>query len=138
MIILTRTYLFKETITVPNTGTAAAPNNRNKKVILKNCVSFTDCISDSNNKEIDHAKDIDVAVSMYNLIKYSDNYSTTSVRLWQYYRDESFINNNVIVDVPDDPDSASFKFKQKVTGQTGNDGTKDVQIMVPLKYLSNF
>ena len=92
-----RTYLFKETITVPNTGTAAAPNNRNKKVILKNCVPFTDCISDSNNKEIDHAKDIDVAISMYNLIKYSDNYSKTSVRLWQYYRDESFINNNVIV-----------------------------------------
>ena len=97
MIILTCTYLFKETITVPNTGTAAAPINRNKKVILKNCVLFTDCISDSNNKEIDHAKDIDVAISMYNLIKYSDNYSKTSVRLWQYYRDESFINNNVIV-----------------------------------------
>ena len=31
-----------------------------------------------------------------------------------------------------------FKSKQKVTGQTGNNGTKDVQIMVPLKYLSNF
>ena len=81
VIILTRTYLFKETITVPNTGTAAAPNSRNKKVIPKNCVPFTDCISDSNNKEIDHAKDIDVAISMYNLIKYSDNYSKTSVRL---------------------------------------------------------
>ena len=25
-----------------------------------------------------------------------------------------------------------------MTGQTGNDGTKDVQIMVPLEYLSNF
>ena len=33
--------------------------------------------------------------------------------------------------------SASFKFKQKITSSTGNDGT-NVKIMVPLKYLSNF
>ena len=26
---------------------------------------------------------------------------------------------------------------KKITGQAGNNGTKDVQIMVPLKYLSN-
>ena len=31
-----------------------------------------------------------------------------------------------------------LKQKQKMTGQTENNGTKDVQIMVPLKYLSNF
>ena len=37
------TYLLvKGTVTVPNTGTAAAPNNRNKKVTFKNCASFTD------------------------------------------------------------------------------------------------
>ena len=29
----------------------------------------------------------------------------------------------------------SFKFKQQITEQTGNSGTKDVEIMVPLKYL---
>ena len=75
----------------------------------------------------------------YNLTEYSDNYSKTSGSLWQYYIDEPFINNNgVIIDVPDDPDSASFKSKQKITIQTGNDGTKDIQIMVPLKYLINF
>ena len=28
--------------------------------------------------------------------------------------------------------------KKKITGKTGNDGTKDAEIMVPLKYLSNF
>ena len=32
----------------------------------------------------------------------------------------------------------SFNFKVKFTGQTGNNGTKDVEIMVTLKYLSNF
>ena len=33
--------LVKGTITVPNTGTAATPNNRNKKVIFKNRAPFT-------------------------------------------------------------------------------------------------
>ena len=31
-----------------------------------------------------------------------------------------------------------MKKKKKITGKTGNDGTKDAEIMVPLKYLSNF
>ena len=34
--------------------------------------------------------------------------------------------------------SNSLKFKQQITGQTGSDGTKDVEIIVPLKYLGNF
>ena len=29
-----------------------------------------------------------------------------------------------------------FNFKQKITGQRGNDGTKDVEIMVALKHLN--
>ena len=63
----------------------------------------------------------------------------TSRSLWQYYRDEPFLEDNGnIIDVPDNPDSASFKYKQKITGQTGNDAIKDVHIMVPLKYLNNF
>ena len=67
---------------------------------------------------------------MYNLIEYSDNYSKTSGSLWQYYRDEP--NNNVA-------DSESFKFKVRITGKTPNDDNeKDVEIMVPLKYLSHF
>ena len=76
---------------------------------------------------------------MYNLTEYSDNYSKTSGSLWQYYRDEPIINNDDnIVNFLDDPDSLSFKYKQKIAGQTGNNGRKDVQTMVPLKFLSNF
>ena len=37
-----------------------------------------------------------------------------------------------------DNNSASFKFEQKITGKTANGGTKDVEIIVPLKYFSNF
>ena len=93
-----------------------------------------------NNTQIDDAQKIDVVMSMYNLIEYSDVYSKTSGSLWQYYRDEPALDNNGnIIDFPDgNNNSASFKFVQKITGQTGNGDTKDVEIMVPLKYLSNF
>ena len=67
---------------------------------------------------------------MYNLIEYSDNYANTSRSLWQYYKDEA--KDNLA-------DSESFKSKIKITGKTPNYGNeKDVEIMVPLKYLSNF
>ena len=67
---------------------------------------------------------------MYNLIEYSDNYSKTSGSLWQYYKDEP--NDNLA-------NSESFKSKVKITGSTPAGGnTKDVKIIVPLKYLSNF
>ena len=103
--------LVKGTITVENTGTSAAPNNRDKKIIFQNCVSFTDSISEINNEEIDHAKNmqyVDVVMPMYNLIEHSDNYSKTSGNLREYHRNEPFIDNiGNIIDVPDNPDSAS-------------------------------
>ena len=105
--------------------------------MFKNCAPRTDCISEINSTQIDNMKYIDVVMSMYNLIEYSDNYSKTSSSLWQYYRDEPSLNDNgVINDFP--RTSTSFKFKQKITGETKAEGTKDVEIMVPLKYSSNF
>ena len=70
--------LFKGNITVNNTETAAAPTNRNKKVIVKNCAPFIDCISEINNTEVDNAKYIDIVMPMCNLIGYRDNYSKAS------------------------------------------------------------
>ena len=61
--------LVKGTITVDNTGTAATPNNKNKKVIFKSCAPFTNCISEMNNTQIDNAKDIDIVMLMYNIIE---------------------------------------------------------------------
>ena len=78
----------KETVTVPNTRTTAAPDNRNKNVIFKNCALFINCISD--------AHDIDVVIPMHNVIEYIYIYiyiciyiyiyiySKTSGSLWQY------------------------------------------------------
>ena len=99
-------------------GAARRADERDKGVTFKNCAPFT------------NAKDIDIVMSMYNLIEYSDNYSKTSGNLWQYYKDEP--NDNIA-------DSESFKYKVKITGKTPDDGnTKDVEIIVPLKYLSRF
>ena len=72
----------KRIMTVPNTGTAAAPNNRNKKVIFKNRAPFINCISEINNTQVDDAHDFDAVMPMYNLIEYSDIYSKTSGSLW--------------------------------------------------------
>ena len=132
--------LVKGTISVNNTpAQGAGANNINKKVTFKNCAPFTNCISEINNTQIDNAKDIDSVMPVYNLIEYSDNYAKTTGSLWQYCKDipARNVNNEIIVfDINNLIDS--FKFKAKITGQTGNDGTKGVEIMVPLKYLSNF
>ena len=64
--------LAKGTITVRNTAAAGqAANSTNKKVIFKNCVLFTNCISRINNTQLDDAQYIDVVMP----IEYSRNYS---------------------------------------------------------------
>ena len=128
--------LVKGKITIAGAGADAAARQayeRNKSVVFKNCAPFINCISEINNTQIDSAKDIDIVMPMYNLIEYSDNYAKTTGSLWQYFRDEP------VYDDDDIEDSKSFKFKTKITGKTPNDhNEKDVKIMAPLKYLSNF
>ena len=108
--------------------------------MFKNCAPFTDCISETNNTQVDNAKYIDIVMPMYNLIEYSNNYSKTSGSLWQYCKDTLAVNNNGdIVDFNGANATDSFNFKAKITGQTGDGGRiNNVEIMVPLKYLSNF
>ena len=82
-----------------------------------------------------------VVILMYNLLEYSKNYKKTTESLWNYYRDEpnSIIgrkNNNVNYSIED---SKSFDYKTSIIWKLeGIDRTKDVEIFVPLKYLSNF
>ena len=76
---------------------------------------------------------------MHNLIEDSDNYSKASGSLWQYCKDIPAVdNNNAIVNFTDNSLTDSFNFKVKMTGQPGDDGTKNVKIMVLLAYLSVF
>ena len=111
------------TITGTENNDAARQADERDKVVDK-------CINRINNTEIDNAKEIEIVMPMYNVIEYSDNYLKISGRLWQYYKDDP--NDNIA-------DCESFKSKVKITGKTPDDGnTKDVEIIVPLKYLGNF
>ena len=130
-------------IFVKGTITVADPNDTalNKKLTFKNKAPFISCISKINSPLIDNAEELDIVMPMYNLIEYSKNYSKTSGGLWSYYRDEPSSgvgseNKNVNYSIKD---SNSFDYKTKITGKlAGIDTTKDVEIIVPLKYLSNF
>ena len=105
-------------------------HERNKGVTFKNFAPFIDSISKINNTKIDNAKDLDVAMPMYNLIEYSDNYLKTSRSLWQYYTDDP--NDDIT-------EFEWFKYTVKIAGKTpAASNTNDVKITVPLKYLSNF
>ena len=64
------------TITVA--ALAAGTGNNNIQVVLKNCAPFTNFINKINNTQIDNAQDIDVVITMYNLIECSDNHSKSS------------------------------------------------------------
>ena len=76
---------------------------------------------------------------MCNLIEYIDNYSKRTESLWQYCKDIPAVdNNNTIVNFAENNLTDLFNFKIKMTGQTGDDGTKNVEIMIQLKHLSNF
>ena len=139
-VIIVMHIFVKGNITVNNAWTVAAPNNRKKQVIFKNCVPFTECISEVNNTHVDHAKYIDKVTVTYNLVEYSENYSKTSGSLWKYCKSITAVNNNGdIVDFNGANATDSFKFKAKMTGQSGDNGRiQNAEIMVPLKCLCNF
>ena len=147
--------LVKGTITVTAPGVNNNADNirdkRNRPLILKNNAPFVSCITRINGKLIEDADDLDIVISMYNLLEYSKNYRKTIGSLYNYYRDElsddaddnNFDNINVV-------NSNTFKYKNKITGNTYNvnagvqgydvnkNGTQEVELATPLKYLGNF
>ena len=66
-------------IVVKGKITVTNPNNKayDKKLALRNNAPFLSCISKINNTLIDNAKDLDIAMPMYNLLEYSKNYRKT-------------------------------------------------------------
>ena len=77
---------------------------------------------------------------MYNLIEYSDNYSKTFGSLWQYYEDIPAVDDDgdiVVFNGANNTDS--FNSKSNIIGKTNVNGDiEHAEIMIPLKYLSNF
>ena len=112
----------------------ATPNNAATQVVFKNCAPFEKCRTEINETFVDDAQHINIAMPMYNVIEYSDNYSDISGSLWQLKRDEKEGDVDLTVDAQHIPNnSLSFKYKSSfITGING------VKIAVQLKYLSNF
>ena len=125
--------IVSETITITRAWAdddAKERDEKEKGVIFRNQEPFTDCINEINNTQIGYAKDLDLAMLMYNLIEYSNNYSKTSEILWQYYRDKP-------ADATEN--SESFKSQIRVTWKSPADGNrKNVEMAVTLKYISSF
>ena len=127
-------------IVVKGTITVTDPHNDayDNKLAFENNAAFVSCISKINNTLIDNAEDLDVVKSMYNLLEYSKNYSKTSGRFWNYYRDEpnSGANNNINYSIKE---SKSFDYKTCFAGKLeGRNTEKEVEIVAPLKHVSNF
>ena len=78
-------------------------------------------------------------MSMYNLIEFSDNYSKISEILFQYCKDVPAVDNSCSVTDFTEANATTdlFNLKLKLTGQTGNNATKIVEIIALLKYLIN-
>ena len=53
--------------------------------------------------------------------------------MWQYCR-----NNGAIIDFDAANTTDSFNFKEKLTGQADDNCTKNIERLIPIKYLSNF
>ena len=121
--------IVKEDITLEGDNDA---NKHNKNLVFKNNAPFINCISKINSIKIDNAIDLDVVMAMYNLLEYSKSYTKTTGSLWNYYRDES---SN-----PLSTNSESFKYKKSIAGKTpqDNDSSTNAEVVIPLKYLSNF
>ena len=123
------------------TATDSNNNAYDKKLAFENNAPFVSCILKINNTLIDNAEDLDVVMTMQNLLKYSKNYSKTTGNFGNYYRDEP----NSSLGVADSnikyliKDSKSFNYKTSITGKLeGNNTEREAEIIVPLKYLSNF
>ena len=122
------------------TGNITVTSSSDTNVAYKNCAPFSTCKTVINDVHVEEANHIYIAMPMYSLIEYTDNYSDVSGSLWQFKRDEVPANNaDLTID-----NSQSFKYKAALLGKTANavSGTnssvKDSKIVVPLNYLSNF
>ena len=127
----------------------------NRQVILKNNAPFISCISKINVVLAENVEDLDIVMTMYNLVEYIKNYSKIFASLLNYCRDEltdetnenNGPNKNVV-------NSKSFKYKtnstynvpRRITDDDDNPVnnpnydrnkrvTKELEIVVPLKHL---
>ena len=133
----------KVDITLKKTNRIEIIDIRNRFLAFKNNAPFTNCISKINNVLIDNAEDLDIVMSMYNLLEYSKNYRKTTGIFWNYYR-KDIITLLLMMMTPQPPtinynadpitNSEFFKYKSSITGKhqikikkTVKTSTKEIQ-----------
>ena len=87
----------------------AAAADADTRLALKNCTPFTKCNLEINDEHVDTAENLDIAMPMYNLIEYSDNYQVSSATLYQYKLDEPPEANAIADLTANNSDSLSIK-----------------------------
>ena len=131
-------YDYAEAYILVDGTTRAAAADANTRLALKYCAPFAKCNLEINDEHVDTTENLDLVMPMYNLIEYSDNYQDSSATLYQYKQDEppDALANNLTQN-----NSDSFKHKVELLGDTvhaGGIARRNVKVVVPLKYLSNF
>ena len=120
-------------------------NVYNRKLALKSCAPFFNCILKINNQLIEDTQNLDIVKPMYNLLCYSRNFRKTTGSFWNYYPDmpsSGYNSNNRDRIFYPTKYSESFNYKTKLVGNlpAGNNEAelKEVKIILPLKNLNNF
>ena len=108
-------------------------------VAFKNFAPYSTCKTEITNVFIDEANHTYIAMSMYNLVEYSDNYSDKSGSLWQFKKEEPPANT-VDLNVNNGVFKSESKYKSALIRKTtyAVNNTYSSKIVVPLKYLINF
>ena len=108
--------------------------------------------------KFDTAENLDLAMNLYSMLEYSDNYADTTASLYQYKRPAPMDNAGALNDLTAN-NSSSFKYQSELVQKllTTDDGNsedigpnidpsfdrahkiwKNIKIVIPLKYISNF
>ena len=105
----------------------------NSVMALKNCAPFRTCDVTINDEHVEKAEDLDILMSMYNLLEYCDNYQNSTGSLYQFKRDQPPDDNANVGNA-----TSSLVYKSKLIKGTDNNNVNNVKLVVPLKYVSNF
>ena len=72
-------------------GNITVTANNNTHVAFKNCAPFSTCTTKINYIFVDEANHIYIAIPMYNVVEYSDNYSDISEKFYGSLKEMKFL-----------------------------------------------
>ena len=98
----------------------------NSVVAFENCAPFRTCDVTINVEHTEKAEDLDIVMSMYNLLEYSDNYENSTGSLYQFKRDEPPDDNANVGN-----NTTSLVYKSKLIKGTDYNNVNNVKLVVP-------